>query len=175
MSTADKAFSSLQLAHGHIVQRLADFFNRDDFQHYRFVVNEFDLFTLFILSSAWLRVAGEGEDNHAPLMEFHKAQLVVMVDRMLANEVAEVEESRADALMDMVQNIASERLRDYFQLMQQASQVEGQQPFASLVDTFLQKCLNYDDAQLLTVTTALVSELFDETIKMLDQSTGQQS
>ncbi len=165
--TASKEdFKQLQSAQGHIAERLTTFFNSEDFHHYKFVLNEFDIFTLFLTSAAWLRVGQGDEKYHAALIEFHKAHLVAMVDRIIAAQVDEVDDDKADTLMDMVQNIAETRLREYFSLMQKSTNKDAHLFFTELTDSFLEKFINYDDPQLLTLVVALVTELFHETLAL---------
>jgi len=154
--------SQLQQAQEHIANRLTSFFNREEFQHFRFVLSEFDLFTLFLASAAWLRSGEDDEAQQTALIEFHKAHLVAMVDRILDAQVQEVNDEQAETMTEMVQNIHETRLRDYFALMQQTAKQDSHHFLTALTDAFLEKFVSYDDPQLLTLVTALVTELFHD-------------
>lgn len=172
MTTIQEDFHRLEQAQTYIARRLTAFFASEEFQHYGFVVNEFDIFTLFLVSAAWLRLNDSGEEGQQQaLIQFHQAQLLTMVERIIAAQVNEVDDQKAETLQEMVQNIMESRLRDYFIILEKNKEHEASLFFSELTDSFLTNFLNYDDPQLLQLTVALVTEVFQETLTLLAQAT----
>ncbi|MEN8140657.1 MAG: hypothetical protein ABFR97_05465 [Thermodesulfobacteriota bacterium] len=167
----DQDFSQLHRAQEEIAKDLTAFFESDDFSHCRFVVNEFDLFTLFLVSAAWL--ASGDDSRQAPLVAFHKAHLLAMVEGIMAGQLDEVDSERQETLVTMVGNIAETRLRDYFSLLQKAKEQDAHLRFSTICDAFLVNFFNYDDPQILARITPLVQELFHQAQQSLAPSSSE--
>lgn len=163
-------FEPLIAAHDFVASRLIYFFNTDEFSDAAFVMNEFEVFGIFLVTIAFIQDNEEVEESAALLEEFHKTIVVRIVARIVEAQPDTVSEEQEEALEEKILAIFQERLRLYFNMFKK-QEGQGQDIFAPLSETFIDNGIqNNEDTLVCSRFAPFASELFLETVTLLKKS-----
>jgi hypothetical protein len=163
-------FEPLIAAHDFVSSRLIYFFNNDEFTEAGFVMNEFELYALFIVTIALIQDNPNPDESVAMLEQFHHTIVEKIVVRIEDTQPDEVSEEQHDALEEKILAIFQERLRLYFQTFQKqkANDVQAFLPLSAiLMEHGVQ---NIDDPDVVNRFAPFSYELFTETVTLLQKS-----
>ncbi len=167
---SDHDFQPLIAAHDFVSSRLLFFFNNDEFKEVSFIINEFEVFAIFITTIAFIQDNEDVETSAERLEEFHKNIVERIVARIVETQPDEVSEEQEEALEEKILAIFQERLRLYFNVFQQQEE-KGADAFASLAETFTDNAIqNNEDALVCKRFSPFAYELFLETVTLLKKS-----
>ncbi|PLX51415.1 MAG: hypothetical protein C0613_00015 [Desulfobulbaceae bacterium] len=169
-------FQPLIAAHDFISSRLLNFFNNDDFADATFVVNEFDVFAMFIASLALLNSKEQPEEELGLVIEdFHATMISAIVGRIVAGQTEQVTADKKEALTAMIKKIFEDRFRQYFHIFKVKEGEQEEQMYSRLADAFLENGVKeHSSPQTLARFSSFLGELFHET-KALLRDASQQS
>ncbi len=128
-----------QLRHNYqlILDNLADSFNQRDMDSFGFKINEFSVFSSFLVAAAFLGKNNQQKVSPA-LEEFHKSIIVSIVDRITADSADEPDREQIDKLTTSVQEIMTSRYAEYSGILRaETKRHDALSPFSLLVDSFL--------------------------------------
>lgn len=163
-------FEPLIAAHDFVSSRLIYFFNNDEFHEAGFVMNEFELYALFIVTIALIQDNQNPEESAAMLEQFHHTIVETIVERIVDAQPDEVSEEQHDALEEKILAIFQERLRLYFETFQKQKDNDVQ-AFLPLSATFMEHGVqNVDDPDVVNRFAPFSYELFTETVTLLQKS-----
>ena len=166
----DTTFEPLIAAHDFVSSRLIYFFNNDEFHEVSFVMNEFEVFAIFIVTIAFIQDNEEVEESATLLEEFHKNIVARIVARIAHAQPDTVSKEQEEALEEKILAIFQERLRLYFNLFKE-QESKKQDIFLPLSETFIDNGIqNNDDASVCSRFAPFVDELFVETVTLLKKS-----
>jgi hypothetical protein len=170
-ANSEHVFQPLIAAHDFISSRLLYFFNNDDFADAEFSVNEFDVFSIFFATIAFLNKKEPSEDMGVVIEDFHASMIDVIVQRILAAQPEEVTADRQQALVSMINKIFEERFRLYFHIFKKGSSDDVQHLYTKLADAFLENAVQESGPQeTLSRFTSFIRELFDEVVVLLQKT-----
>ncbi len=163
-------FEPLTAAHDFVSSRLIFFFNNDEFAEATFVVNEFEVFAIFLVTIAFIQDNEKVEESAMLLEQFHESIVERIVARIVESQADEVSEEQEEALEEKILAIFQERLKLYFNVFQQQEE-KGGDMFATISDTFINHAIqNNNDGLINNRFSAFAGELFHETITLLQKS-----
>jgi hypothetical protein len=163
-------FEPLIAAHDFVSSRLIFFFNTDEFADVSFVLNEFEVFGIFITTIAFIQDNEKVSEAADLLEEFHKTIVERIVARIVESQPDEVSEEQEDALEEKILAIFQERLRLYFNVFQNQEE-KGQEVFTALAETFVDNAIqNNKDALVCHRFSPFAYELFLETVILIQKS-----
>ena len=117
--------------------RLIDFFNTPDLGIHGFKINEFVVFSSFLVTFAYL-TQNKSEKIGGILENFHKSIIVSIVDRIVEEAGDTLKQNRIDELTETIKKVLMERYKEYFREI--AAGRDNHAPIKSLpllVDSFL--------------------------------------
>lgn len=162
-------FEPLIAAHDFISSRLIYFFNNDEFAEVSFILNEFEVFAIFITTIAFIQDNAEVEESAELLEQFHKTIVERIVARIVAAQPADVSEEQEEALLEKILAIFQERLRLYFKVFQ-GQEEAGQDVFSALAETFVDHAIQDNtDALVYKRFSPFADELFLETVTLIQK------
>lgn len=173
--SSEYAFQPLIAAHDFISSRLLHFFNNDDFADATFVINEFDVFAMFIATLAFLN-SKQQPDKEAGLVieDFHASMIDTIVRRIVAAQSGQMSADKKDALTAMIKKIFEDRFRLYFHIFKVKQGEEEQQMYTRLAHAFLENGVKEQPApQTLARFISFLGELFHETKALLKDASQQ--
>ncbi len=163
-------FEPLIAAHDFVSSRLIFFFNNDEFADVSFIVNEFEVFGIFLTTIAFIQDNEQVEASAEQLEQFHKTIVERIVGRIVEAQPAEVSEEQEEALEEKILGIFQERLRLYFNVFQGQAD-KGGNTFSALADTFIEHAIqNNKDGLISERFASFADELFLETVTLIKKS-----
>lgn len=166
----DLNFEPLIAAHDFVSSRLIYFFNNDEFAEASFVMNEFEVFALFLSTISFIQDNDDVEESAALLEQFHKTVVERIVARITQAQADEVSEEQEEALEEKILAIFQERLRLYFNMFKQG-EGSNQDVFILLSETFIDQAIqNNEAAEVGSRLAPFISELFGETVTLIKKS-----
>jgi len=93
--------------------RLIDFFNTPDLGIHGFKINEFVVFSSFLVTFAYLS-QNKSEKIGGILENFHKSIIVSIVDRIIEEADDTLDQNRIDELTETIKKVLMERYKEYF-------------------------------------------------------------
>ena len=163
-------FDPLIAAHDFVSSRLIFFFNNDEFSEASFVLNEFEVFGIFLVTIAFIQDNEKVEESAVQLEKFHKTIVQGIVARIVESQPDIVSEEQQEALEEKILAIFQERLRLYFTVFQKQEE-QGDDTFAALADTFMKHALqNNEDGLVCERFAPFINEIFTETVILLNKS-----
>ncbi len=133
----DSSLKDLQDSYQSVLDALVDFFSKRQMTEFGFKINEFSVFASFLATSAFLRKNNSGAAVPA-LEEFHKAIIVSIVDRIVADSHPGLERKQIDELTPSIRKIMMDRYGEYSQTLRaEAGRSANIGKFSLLVDAFL--------------------------------------
>ena len=92
---------------------LIDFFNTPDLGIHGFKINEFVVFSSFLVTFSYLS-QNKSENVGGILENFHKSIIVSIVDRIVEEADNTLDQDRIDELTETIKKVLMERYREYF-------------------------------------------------------------
>lgn len=93
--------------------RLIEFFNTPDLGIHGFKINEFVVFSSFLVTFSFLR-KNDAEKLGGILENFHKSIIVSIVDRIVEEADDTLKQNRIDELTETIKKVLMERYKEYF-------------------------------------------------------------
>ncbi len=93
--------------------RLIDFFNTPDLGIHGFKINEFVVFSSFLVTFAYLQ-KHDSEKIGGIMENFHKSIIVSIVDRIVEEADDTLEQNRINELTETIKKVLMERYKEYF-------------------------------------------------------------
>ena len=93
--------------------RLIEFFNTPDLDIHGFKINEFVVFSSFLVTFSFLR-KNDAEKIGGILENFHKSIIVSIVDRIVEEASDTLDQDRIDELTETIKKVLMERYKEYF-------------------------------------------------------------
>ena len=166
----DNNFEPLVASHDFVSSRLIFFFNNEAFAEASFVVNEFEVFAIFLVTIAFIQDNEQVSESAQLLEQFHKTIVERIVSRIIEAQYDDVSEEQKEALYEKILAIFQERLRLYFNMFQQEKD-HDQDAFLAISEVFIDHAIqNNEDALVCNRFSAFAYELFLETVKLLKKS-----
>lgn len=163
----DPNFEPLIAAHDFASSRLIYFFNNDEFSDASFVLNEFEVFAIFLVTISFIQDNEDVELSAKLLEQFHQTIVERIVGRIVENQPSEVSEEQEEVLEAKILAIFQERLRLYFNVFKKQDD-QGERVFVSLADTFMEHALqSQTDGQMVERFSSFSYELFLELVTLL--------
>ncbi len=108
----DPILKQLQTSYQFLLDTMFDLFKNQQLEGFGFKINEFSVFASFLVTSYFL---GENKEKSPPpaLAEFHKAIVVAIVDRIMAESPKELDQEEIDKLTGSIQEIMTGRYGEY--------------------------------------------------------------
>ncbi|MEA3546690.1 MAG: hypothetical protein U9R66_03425 [Thermodesulfobacteriota bacterium] len=117
--------------------RLIDFFNTPDLDIHGFKINEFVVFSSFLVTFAYLR-QNKSEKIGEILENFHKSIIISIVDRIVEEAGDTLDQNRIDELTETIKKVLMERYKEYFREIAAGSENHATiKSLPLLVDSFL--------------------------------------
>jgi hypothetical protein len=161
-------FEPLIAAHDFVSSRLIFFFNNEEFADASFVINEFEVFGIFLVTIAFIQDNENVEESAQLLEQFHKTIVKRIVNRIIDDLHDDVSEEQEDALYEKILAIFQERLRLYFNMFHQKKDHEA---FAAIAEVFIDHAIQDNkDALVCDRFSGFSNELFLETVNLLKKS-----
>ena len=166
----DNTFQPLIAAHDFVSSRLIYFFNNDEFEDASFVMNEFEVFAIFMVTIAFIQDNTDVEQSAELLEQFHENVVERIVSRIAKTQQDEVSEEQEEALYEKILAIFQERLRLYFNEFKRQEE-QQQDAFESLALTFIDNAIQETSADhIVPHFAAFASEIFSETVTLIKKS-----